>query len=31
LYFLDGFHVTHSYSNTVAIQPFLALNGVVMI
>jgi len=31
LYFSDGIHVTHCYSNTVALQPFIALKCVVMI
>jgi len=31
LYFLDGLNVTHCYSNTVALQPFIALKCVVMI
>jgi len=31
LYFLDGLHVTHCYSNTVAVQPFIAVKCVLMI
>jgi len=29
--FLDGIHVIHCYSNTMALQPFVALKYVVMI
>jgi len=31
LYFLDGIPVTHCYSNTVTLQPIIALKCVVMI
>jgi len=31
LYILDGIHVTHCYSNTVALIPFIALKCVIMI